>query len=68
MAKREWDADKVRRVMEGTAVVRVVDVEPAPAPAPAARAGQAASAPAKQEKACVALLAESMASLNIGKK
>ena len=23
-----WDADKVRRVLEGTAVVRVVDVEP----------------------------------------
>ncbi|OBZ77993.1 hypothetical protein A0H81_02684 [Grifola frondosa] len=26
--KREWDADKVRRVMEGTAVVKIVDVEP----------------------------------------
>jgi len=23
-----WDADKIRRVLEGTAVVRVVDVEP----------------------------------------
>ena len=24
-----WDADKVRRVLDGTAVVRIVDVEPA---------------------------------------
>lgn len=23
-----WDADKIRRVLEGTAVVRIVDVEP----------------------------------------
>jgi hypothetical protein len=23
-----WDADKIRRVLEGTAVVRVIDVEP----------------------------------------
>ena len=30
---RSWDADKVRRVLEGKAVVRVVDVEPVPAPA-----------------------------------
>ena len=27
-AKQEWDADKVRRVMEGTAVVRVVETLP----------------------------------------
>jgi len=26
--KKDWDADKVRRVLDGTAVVRVVDVEP----------------------------------------
>lgn len=32
--KPDWDADKVRRVLEGTAVVRVVDVE-APKPKPA---------------------------------
>ena len=70
-AKQEWDADKVRRVMEGTAVVRVVDVEPQPAPrAPTALAAQ------KQEKDCCKachgvvtdLLAESMASLTISKK
>jgi hypothetical protein len=29
-----WDAEKIRRVLEGTAVVRVVDVEP-PSPSPA---------------------------------
>jgi hypothetical protein len=26
--KKDWDAEKVRRVLDGTAVVRVVDVEP----------------------------------------
>lgn len=30
---RSWDADKVRRVLEGKAVVRVVDVEPVAVPA-----------------------------------
>ena len=64
--RREWDADKVRRVMEGTAVVRVVDVEPAPTAAPAPTAQRA------QEKSCNAamadLLAESMATLNLGRK
>ena len=64
--RREWDADKVRRVMEGTAVVRVVDVEPAPTAAPAPAAQRA------QEKSCNAamadLLAESMATLNLGRK
>ena len=77
-AKREWDADKVRRVMEGTAVVRVVDVEPTQQPA---RAALPASLLAKQEKqlqqekcgGCAAtavadLLAESMATLNISRK
>ena len=70
--KQEWDADKVRRVMEGTAVVRVVDVEPQtqpaarPTPTPAAQ---------KQEKDCLSckaavtdLLSESMASLSLGRK
>ena len=63
--KKEWDADKVRRVMEGTAVLKVVDVEPQPS---------AAKAPAalKQDMECVTkvtdILAESMASLNLGRK
>ncbi|KAI0646656.1 hypothetical protein C8Q79DRAFT_1000915 [Trametes meyenii] len=77
--KREWDADKVRRVMEGTAVVRIVDVDPQPAvaraPSPRPNMLQANSqqgpSPAKCN-ACVSsvtdLLAESMATLNISRK
>lgn len=30
--KKDFDADKVRKVLEGKAVVRVVDVEPTPSP------------------------------------
>ena len=30
--RAQWDADKVRRVLEGKAVVRVVDIEPVSAP------------------------------------
>lgn len=70
-AKREWDAEKVRRVMEGTAVVQIVDVEPQPA----ARAPSPRPTPIqeRQEKPrCHAsvsdLLAESMATLNLGRK
>ncbi|EIW51613.1 uncharacterized protein TRAVEDRAFT_137124 [Trametes versicolor FP-101664 SS1] len=70
-AKREWDAEKVRRVMEGTAVVQIVDVEPQPA----ARAPSPRPTPVqeRQEKPrCHAsvsdLLAESMATLNLGRK
>ncbi|KAI0747170.1 hypothetical protein C8Q80DRAFT_1220319 [Daedaleopsis nitida] len=70
-AKQEWDADKVRRVMEGTAVIRVVDVEPQAQPA----RPSATVAMSKPEKDCMKcatavtdLLAESMASLNISRK
>ncbi|KAH7919184.1 hypothetical protein BV22DRAFT_1134022 [Leucogyrophana mollusca] len=34
--KGKWDSEKVRKVLEGTAVVRVVDVEPVPAAVSAA--------------------------------
>ena len=48
-----WDADKVRRVLEGTAVVRVVDVDP-PAveavKATAAAAGVVAAAKESEEQ------------------
>ncbi len=61
--KKEWDADKVRRVMEGTAVLQVVDVEPTVSKA---------SAPAlvKQEKdsKVADILAETMSSLSLCKK
>ncbi|KAI8971281.1 hypothetical protein BD414DRAFT_426473 [Trametes punicea] len=77
--KREWDADKVRRVMDGTAVVRVVDVEPQPATshAPSARASVVqektdANSASPKCPPCVSsvtdLLAESMATLNLGRK
>ncbi|KAI0634712.1 hypothetical protein C8Q77DRAFT_1053674 [Trametes polyzona] len=78
--KREWDADKVRRVMEGTAVVRIVDVEPQPtaarAPSPRPSAVQqdrsATSSSASRSNGCVPsvsdLLAESMATLSLGRK
>jgi bZIP-type transcription factor MBZ1 len=48
-----WDADKVRRVLEGTAVVRVVDVELPPTPATqGSKTGEAAvkAAVAKEAK------------------
>lgn len=35
--RSQWDADKVRRVLEGKAVVRVVDIEATPAAAPPPR-------------------------------
>ncbi len=68
-SKQEWDADKVRRVMEGTAVVRIVDVDPHPTP----KASTASMAQKVQEKdKCTAvvadLLAESMASLTLSRK
>jgi hypothetical protein len=44
-----WDADKIRRVLEGTAVVRVVDVELPPS-AQGSRAGEAAKAGMKETK------------------
>ncbi|KAJ7199169.1 hypothetical protein GGX14DRAFT_662207 [Mycena pura] len=53
-----WDAEKVRKVLEGKAVVRVVDVEPAP-PKPAA------AAPAATQRCSVE---ECMRSLTLGKK
>ncbi|KAI0777324.1 hypothetical protein BD413DRAFT_467657 [Trametes elegans] len=70
--KREWDADKVRRVMEGTAVVKIVDVEPqpaAPARAPSARPNTIQEKQERHPPSCVSdLLAEGMASLNLGRK
>jgi hypothetical protein len=65
-----WDADKVQRVLEGKAVLRVVDVEPTPKLIrPAAASGVSSS---DDRKACTAavtdLLEESMRSLTISKK
>ncbi|KAJ7756458.1 hypothetical protein DFH07DRAFT_742600 [Mycena maculata] len=58
-----WDAEKVRKVLEGTAVVRVVDVEPPKAPK---------KAPVQQQmrEHCgfTRALEDSMRSLSLGKK
>ncbi|KAF7314562.1 BZIP domain-containing protein [Mycena kentingensis (nom. inval.)] len=71
-----WDAEKVRKVLEGKAVVRVVDVDPPTTPKiPAAAATPAATpapAPAPAPARCTASLAgcleESMRSLSLAKK
>ncbi|KAF5368213.1 hypothetical protein D9615_010518 [Tricholomella constricta] len=75
---RAWDAEKVRRVLEGKAVVRVVDVEEPharasmPAQAPIQAQVQAESASTSTRKCCTAavtdILEESMRSLSLGKK
>ncbi|TFY81298.1 hypothetical protein EWM64_g2716 [Hericium alpestre] len=72
-----WDADKVRRVLEGKAVVQVVDIdEKASAPAPRSAVRKVQSVPqmqdgVKKEGPCDCLqktLEESMRALSIGKK
>lgn len=79
-ASKQWDADKVRKVLEGKAVVKVVDVEsPAPSPRVSPKLSPALSPKVqvekKQEDRCVAsctvmadILEESMRSLTLGKK
>jgi len=74
-----WDADKVRRVLEGTAVVRVVDVELPPTAA--AQGSKTREAKEEAQPACAKLCAcararetglgvleESMRALTLGKK
>lgn len=77
---KQWDADKVRKVLEGRAVVKVVDVEPvqtATPPVPLASLSSSSVQKAKgSEKVkspgqCCTLtdmLEESMRSLTLGKK
>jgi phage/plasmid-associated DNA primase len=73
---RNWDAEKVRKVLEGKAVVRVVDVEP-PSPKLANAAVQTpaatAASPKMDARKCSStkvaeVLEESMRSLSLGKK
>ncbi len=53
--KQGWVAEKVRRIMEGTAVVRIVDVEPHPTPkAPAAGMAQKV----QEKDKCAAVVAD----------
>jgi hypothetical protein len=81
-AWKQWDADKVRKVLEGKAVVRVVDLEsptasPASSPKIAAQsspkilpASGSGSTAGPSERRCVMtdILEESMRSLSLGKK
>jgi hypothetical protein len=62
---RGWDADKVRRVLEGKAVVRVVDVESAPAVVASGAVAKERSA-GRCEPKCITELLEGMSGL--GKK
>lgn len=74
-----WDADKIRRVLEGTAVVRVVDVE-SPSNAQAVKTekngkevaevehSQVHPACAKIRETGLGVLEESMRALTLGKK
>jgi len=66
---RSWDADKVRKVLEGKAVVKIVDVEPTPAPpAPAPPVLMTAPRRCEEVKCTVSeILEESMRSLTLGK-
>lgn len=79
--QQAWDAEKVRRVLEGKAIVKVVDIEdmPTPASAPAMSRAQVQTAPvqapmaatAKDRCSCVSvtdILEESMRALSLGKK
>ncbi|KAH7882298.1 hypothetical protein F5I97DRAFT_1816909 [Phlebopus sp. FC_14] len=63
---KQWDAEKVRKVLEGRAVVKVVDVEPLPVPV------QEKPKTVEKTKTCECtltdILEESMRSLTLGKK
>ncbi|KAJ7598362.1 hypothetical protein C8J56DRAFT_165315 [Mycena floridula] len=58
---KQFDADKVRRVLEGKAVVRIVDVEPTKPTSPRLTARE-------KECSCTAVLEESLRSLTLGRK
>lgn len=76
-SSKQWDADKVRRVLEGKAVVRVVDVE-SPTTSPKVSAPKVAEVkPTSPKMECTHaaamqamgdILEESMRSLTLGKK
>ncbi|KAG5641886.1 hypothetical protein DXG03_004007 [Asterophora parasitica] len=71
---RAWDADKVRRVLEGKAVVRVVDVEDLTRQTASQTQTQVRECPESLRKCCTVtgavtdILEESMRSLSLGKK
>jgi len=66
-----WDTDKVKRVLEGKAVLRVVDVDSLPLATPSSSSVGSTTTPSPTsmcERAVCELLEESMRSLTIGKK
>jgi len=66
--QRNWDADKVRKVLEGKAVVRVVDIEDLPKSDPS-RIQARKEKECTMSKTCTDLLEESMRGLSLaGKK
>lgn len=76
---KAWDAEKVRKVLEGKAVVRVVDIEEPPVQVSRIPESTASTSVAKPElrrcerggrckEAVVDILEESMRSLSVGKK
>ncbi|EEB98051.1 hypothetical protein MPER_02511, partial [Moniliophthora perniciosa FA553] len=74
---RTWDADKVRKVLEGKAVVRVVDLEDTPTPvkredtSPVLKPSLARKTQedTKEDSTCIAsMLEEKMKTLSLGKK
>ncbi|KIJ63032.1 hypothetical protein HYDPIDRAFT_176127 [Hydnomerulius pinastri MD-312] len=73
-SSKQWDAEKVRKVLEGRAVVKVVDVDPTPArvpsPAPVPVTSSSGGCPVQNKcKECLTdILEESMRSLTLGKK
>ncbi|KAF9527624.1 hypothetical protein CPB83DRAFT_836417 [Crepidotus variabilis] len=64
-----WDHDKVQRVLEGKAILKVVDVEPAtPIPAPKISRPVASTSGSLCSSLACDILEESMRSLTLGKK
>ncbi len=76
-AAKNWDVDKVRKVLEGKAVVKVVDVEPSISSLTAGMAGMSVGGGSSREESkkmeerkcrCTEILEESMRSLTVSKK
>ncbi|KAF9236061.1 hypothetical protein BU15DRAFT_89333 [Melanogaster broomeanus] len=82
-SSKQWDAEKVRKVLNGSAVVKVVDVEPtsgrvsSPSPVPASVATTSSSPSSSQfvkadkpkgKDCCLEVLEESFRSLKLAKK
>jgi bZIP-type transcription factor MBZ1 len=69
-SSKAWDADKVRKVLEGKAVVKVVDVEPEMPKTPKMSPNVVMKKEEKEVNSChmSALLEESMRSLTLSTK